>query len=111
MEARNCANFLNLPEDALAVTEYTYGVVLELKERDARKVVSLGDIRLYECPLSYITPETWELVSLVYLVNDSKRLLYQGEWGNQPYWLVEATKIYKAESARQIKKEHGREKA
>ncbi|MDP2688468.1 MAG: hypothetical protein Q8P48_00005 [Deltaproteobacteria bacterium] len=107
MEARNCANHLGLQEDALAVTEYTYGAVCELKERGARKVISLGDIRLYECPISYITPDTWELVRLAYMVEDSKRLLYQGEWGAQPHWLVEAVEIYKAETARQMRKDHG----
>ncbi len=110
MVARNCGNYLGLSEDALAVTEYTYGVVYEHREKGAKKVISLGDLRLYECPLSYITSETWEIVSLVYLVNDTRRLLYQGEWGDQPYWLVEAVRIYKVELARRMKND-GREKA
>lgn len=107
MEARNCANHLELSEDALAVTEYTYGVIYELKEKGAKKVISLGDIRLFECPLTYITSETWEMMRLAYMVEDSKRLLHEGEWGAQPYWLVEAVEIYKAEIANQMKKDHG----
>lgn len=113
MEARNCGNHLGLSEDALAVTEYTYGVIYELKEKGAKKVISLGDMRLYECPLSYITSETWEIVSLVYLIEDTKRLLHQGEWGDQPYWLVDVVRIYKSELARRMKdrRDDGREKA
>jgi len=107
MEARNCQNHIGLSQEALAVTEYTYGLVYEHREKGARKVISLGDIRLYECPITYITPDTWELVRLAYMVEDSKRLLYQGEWGAQPHWLVEAVEIYKAETARQMRKDHG----
>jgi len=107
MEARNCGNHLGLSEDALAVTEYTYGVTYELKDKGAKKVISLGGIRLYECPLTFITPDTWEMMRLAYMVEDSKRLLHEGEWGMQPYWLIEAVEIYKAETARQMRKDHG----
>lgn len=107
MEARNCGNHLGLPEDALAVTEYTYAVTYEHRERGARKVTGLGDIRLYECPLSYITSDTWEIVRLAYMVEDSKRLLHEGEWGAQPHWLIEAVEIYKTEAAKQTRKDHG----
>jgi len=41
------------------------------------------------------------------MVEDSKRLLHEGEWGMQPYWLIEAVEIYKAETARQMRKDHG----
>ena len=40
-------------------------VVTELKERSASKVFRLGDIRLYECPLSYISEESAEIIRLV----------------------------------------------
>jgi len=107
MEARNCGNHLGLSEDALAVTQYTYGVTYEHREKGAKKVISLGGIRLYECPLTFITPDTWEMMRLAYMVEDSKRLLHEGEWGMQPYWLIEAVEIYKAETARQMRKDHG----
>lgn len=65
----------------------------------------LGDIRLYECPLSYITAETWEIIRTVYLVEDSKQLFFPGGWADQPYWLFEAVRIYKSELARRQDKE------
>jgi len=65
--------------------------------------MSLSDLRLYECPLTYITPETWEVIRMVYLMEDSKQLLFDGGWSEQPYWLIEAVQMYKAELARQMK--------
>jgi len=40
---------------------------------------------------------------MVYLMEDSKQLLFDGGWSEQPYWLIEAIQIYKAELARQMK--------
>jgi len=80
--------------------DYSEAVKRELNEKNAQKVFSLGDIRLYECPLSYITEETAEIMRLVYLIDASGHLLHQGGWADQPCWLVEAYEIYKAESAR-----------
>ena len=48
--------------------EYSEEVKEELKEKEAQKVFSLGDIRLYECPLSYITEETRDLMRLCFLI-------------------------------------------
>ena len=69
----------------------------ELKIKKAAKVWGLRDIRLYECPLSYMTAETHEIIAQVYRTEDGKRLLFQGEWADQPHWLVEAVDIYKIE--------------
>ena len=60
-------------------------------------------MRLYECPLSYITADTWEVLRLVYLMDDSPGLLNPGGWGAQPFWLVEALEIFRAECARDLK--------
>jgi len=97
---RNCFNHLNLSEDAKAFEEYTDEVKDEIKEKGADKVFTSGKIRLYECPLSYITTDTRDLMRLCYLVEDSKSLLYAGGWGDQPMWFVEAFEIFKIESAR-----------
>lgn len=77
--------------------EYTDGVKAELKDKGAKKVFSLSGLRLYECPLSYITEETAALARLCYLMDDSKRLLFGDGWGGQPFWLVEAYEVYKGE--------------
>ncbi len=59
-------------------------------------------MRLYECPLSYLTPETYELMRMVFLVNETGVLLNEGGWGAQPYWLVEAFEIFKVEITRPV---------
>ena len=92
-----------MSEDARAVTEYTGEVNKELEEKGTGKVFSLGNIRLYECPLTYIEAETWEVIRLVYLIEDTKVLLHEGGWGNQPAWLVEVFEIFKGESVKRLK--------
>lgn len=102
-EARNCSNAIGLSDEALAITEYTDEVKAELSEKSARKVFTLGDMRLYECPLSYIAVETQDVIHTVFLMDSTKRLLFSGEWGDQPAWLVEAYGIFLAESATFLK--------
>ena len=81
------------------MTGYTSEVVEEHGERGAKKVFRLGDIRLYECPLSYLTPDTAEVMRAVYMADGSAALLVPGGWGGQPHWFVEACEIYRAERA------------
>ena len=102
-ESRNCCNALDLPDDALAVTDYTDEVKEELLSMRAQKVFTLGSLRLYECPLSYISEETREVIQMVFLMDSTKRLLFIGEWGEQPAWLVEAYGIFLSESAAYLK--------
>lgn len=102
-EARNCANRLGLSDDARAVDEWTDDVKAELAAAGASKVFTLGALRLYECPLTYMETETWEVIRLVYLIEDSKHLLFDGGLGSQPRWLIEAMEIYKIETARRMK--------
>ena len=66
----------------------------------AQKVLGLGDIRLYECPLSYLTEETAELMRVVFMIDSTGQLLFEGGWADQPFWLVEAYEIYRTEKAR-----------
>ncbi|MBI5827660.1 MAG: hypothetical protein HZB22_08035 [Deltaproteobacteria bacterium] len=97
--ARNCRNHKDLLDGAQAVRAYTDEVTRELGDKGAQKVFSLGDVRLYECPLSYLTEDTYCLMRLVFLIEDSGFLLYAGGWGEQPHWLVEAFEMYKVERA------------
>lgn len=93
-----------MSENGRAVEEYTEDVKEEIKEKMAEKVFSLGDLRLYECPLSYVSEDTGELIRLCYLIEDTGNLLYAGGWGNQPMWLVETYEAYKAEISRHLEK-------
>jgi len=102
-EARNCCNLLGLSDEALAVADYTDEVKAELLSMQAQKVFTLGDLRLYECPLSFITEETREVIQMVFLMDSTKRLLFTGEWGDQPAWLVEVYGIFLSESALYMK--------
>ncbi len=71
--------------------------------QSAQKVFSLGDIRLYECPVSYISYETVEMMRLVYLIDDSGSLLHGGGWGDQPAWLIEAVEVFRTERISSLK--------
>lgn len=102
-EARNCCNRKGLREEARAVEAYTPEVVEEHREKGARKVFRLAGLRLYECPLSYISMVTSDVIRLVYLIEGSGALLFPGGWGAQPAWLVEAYEVFRAENARDIK--------
>lgn len=65
----------------------------------------MGDLRLYECPQSYITEETWQIMRLVFLVEQSQQMYFTGGWADQPHWLIEGLEIYRAEIARKTKKD------
>jgi len=60
-------------------------------------------LRLYECPLTYILKESWEVIRLVYLIESTGQLLFEGGWGAQPFWLVEAYERYRIESFKRLK--------
>lgn len=57
-----------------------------------------GVIRLYECPLTYITQETSELIRVLYLMDNTNQMFFEGSLNDQPYWLVEAYDIFKTET-------------
>ncbi|MBI2412475.1 MAG: hypothetical protein HYV24_04620 [Deltaproteobacteria bacterium] len=88
-----------MSEAAKAVFNYTEDVAGELKAKGAEKVFSLRGLRLYECPLSFITWETREMIRAVYLMESGGRLFFSGGWGDQSAWLVEAFEIFRAENA------------
>ncbi len=109
-DVRNCNNGKGLTEAARAVDSYSDVIVAELKDKSANKVFRLGDIRLYECPLSYINVESVEVIRLVSLADGSSTLLLAGGWAAQPTWFVEAYELYKTEFYKEVKgseNEHG----
>lgn len=102
MDSLNCGNRKGLSDEARAVTKYTPEVTQEHKKTGAGKVfASLGDIRLYECPLTYITAETWEVIRLAYMTESTGHLYFRGGLADQPFWLIEAIEICKAEERRE----------
>ena len=99
-EKRNCKNIKGLKESA--TDDYKPNFTQDIKEKKANKVFKLGDIRLYECPLTYITRETNLIIEQLFLIADSSVLLYPGTWLDQPNWFVEAFNIYKKERQRDV---------
>jgi hypothetical protein len=75
-----------------------------LRDAGAVKVTGLGDIRLYECPLRWITAETNAILRMVYLARDSSVLYAAGGWADQPEWFTEAYEIVRLEMIRWEKK-------
>jgi len=100
---RNCSNRLGLTEGARAVASYTDEVAEELEAKAAKKVFGLGNLRLYECPLTYITEDTAEVMRLVYLADGTGHLMRPGGLGDQPCWFLEAIEIFKQEKRRGAK--------
>ncbi|MBI5586818.1 MAG: hypothetical protein HY889_00450 [Deltaproteobacteria bacterium] len=98
--ARNCLNRLGLSDASRAVGVYTDGTVEELQRKGAQKVLGLGNLRLYECPVSYLSEETAELMKVVFLIDSTGQLLFEGAWADQPFWLVEAYEIYGTEKGK-----------
>jgi hypothetical protein len=65
---------------------------------DGKKVFSLANggsvLRLYECPYSWITEETMELLRMVRLTNEIGVLPLAGGTADQSYWFIEGYQIY-----------------
>ena len=97
----NCANWRGLSEEARAVQKFTADIQEEHSIKGASKVsMPLGDIRMYECPLSYLSSDTLHILSLIALIKHTGVLLYDGGLAAQPHWLIEAILISKEEEAR-----------
>lgn len=87
-----------MSDDVRAVSAYTDEVKEEIKRTQAHKVFSLDNIRLYECPLSYLSEYGMrDVVRAVYLVEGTGHLYYAGGVGDQPHWLIEAIEIFRGE--------------
>lgn len=96
MENRNCGNFLGLSETI--IDKYTEDLKGEIQGKKASKVWGIRGIRFYECPLTAITADTWEIIKLVYLIQGGQALLHAGGWGAQPFWLIEALNVFNREN-------------
>lgn len=103
---RNCSNFKGLSERALAIERYDEPVRLELLSKSCRKVMSLGELRLYECPLSYISGDTLDVMRVVFMM-DEGALFFEGGLADQPCWAIEAREIYQSEKARTAGEKNG----
>jgi len=68
--------------------------ITALKEARAAKTATLHGVRLFECPVGWISQETHEIMRAIFLVEQTGRLLWPGEWADQPAWLVQAFEIY-----------------
>lgn len=99
-QVRNCGNFNGLSDAARAVEAYDEAISEELAAKGSSKVISLGDLRLYECPLSYISEETFDVMRCVFLMESSGGLYFEGGLADQPCWLVEAYEICQLERTR-----------
>lgn len=73
---------------------------VDLKEKFPHKgkfpktVIKLLDIRLYECPLTWMTSYTKRLINLLFLDKEPPKLV-NAPWAMQPKWYIEAISIYK----------------
>ncbi len=101
--ARNCSNRLGLSDEARIVDGFTETLAEEIGRSGAVKVFSIGDIRFYECPLTALSADTFEVIGIVYLTESSGTLYFGGGWADQPHWLVEAYGIYKRERYEYLK--------
>jgi len=74
-----------------------------------RPVEKWGDIKLYECPLTCITPRTWEILRLVNettnIDGDVQHMPFPGAWLEQPRWYRQAVSIVKRERAEHKRRE------
>ena len=68
-----------------------------LEESNAKKVFTLGELRLYECPLKWISEDTWRMLRAIHLSKDSGVLYSAGGWDDQPEWFVEAYELHRIE--------------
>lgn len=100
-QARNCGNRLDLDLTDVIWKEYDEGerkrIAQAFKKAGANKVINLGDIRLYECPLTWVTEESWDICRMLYLAQDTHVLYAGGGWANQPVWFMQAFELFRAE--------------
>lgn len=96
-----------MSDEARAVREYTPEIRAELALKSCRKAAGLGDIRLYECPESFFDGETMMMIGIVFMVECTGRLYFDGGIADQPCWLVEAMQIFNTERVRSMDERNG----
>lgn len=74
-----------------------------------KPAIKLGDLKLYECPLTAITGRTWDIIRIVnQTTDDSGKILhmpYPGSYLEQPEWYREAVEITQRERAEHRRKQ------
>lgn len=105
-EERNCSNIKGLSEGARAIERYDETARQELLAKGCQKVISLGGLRLYECPLSYISADTLDVMRVVFMM-EGGALFFEGGLADQPCWAIEAQEIYLNEKARTAGEKNG----
>lgn len=98
--ARNCNNLLRLSDESRAFLKSSEWIDHEILSKDATKVHTLGEVRLYECPLTYITRDTADMIRMAYLAESTSKLFTSGGVGDQPSWFVKAFELCKIEQKR-----------
>lgn len=73
-----------------------------------RQVLKVGDLKLFECPLSCITLQTWSILGLVNETTDGDgnilHLPLAGAYLDQPEWYRVAVRIRRTEIAEHRRK-------
>jgi hypothetical protein len=92
---RNCLNRKGLSETI--ITEYTDEINEELLEKKVKKVFNAGGYRFYECPLTAINEETYDLMNMFFLTDNHKQLYFDGNINKQPAFYIELLNIGIAE--------------
>lgn len=74
-----------------------------------RHVEKWGDLKLFACPLSTITAQTWQVLRIVNQTTDAdgciRQLPYPGAYLDQPLWYRQAVEIVTKERAEHRKDE------
>jgi hypothetical protein len=65
-------------------------------------VFKLGNIKLYECPLTWISKDTSKIMKMLFL-EDNPPLIFPGTWLDQPQWYMESIHIYRNEKIQSLK--------
>ena len=101
-DKRNCGNKAGYVETLVSKGQW--------KEWPAiRHVEKWGDLKLFECPLTAIKPQTWEILRIVNATingdGDITCLPYPGAYMDQPQWYRQAIEIVRRERSEHRRKE------
>jgi hypothetical protein len=106
---RNCNNRQNRRESITHRDEWY------LWPESLKPVQKLGDLKLWECPLTAISRRTWEILALVNETTNIDaevlHLPFNGAWLDQPKWYRQAVSIVKVERAKHRQKEAAKQTA
>jgi hypothetical protein len=100
---RNCKNRKKLEYTVIQDFNFAEKAWRKKNAKHAPKVFRFKDLRLYECPVSYITNETRILLELLFS-EEHPPFIFPGGWLDQPVWWIEAIQIYKTEKKQWLQK-------